>query len=97
VSGFCAVPRITGLSGVKRAFAVGLDPLVVDHRAEIVIGQQFRSVDLVRGAESVEEVNERHARFSVEACAIRRSRALPGPTPRHSMAKPVWRQAITSL
>ena len=31
---------------------------VRDHRSDLIIGDEFEFVDFVRGAESVEEVNE---------------------------------------
>jgi hypothetical protein len=49
----------------------------------------------VRGAEAVEEVQERHRDSSVAAWAIR-PKSMPPARARASMAKPVWRQAITS-
>jgi len=48
---------------VHRAVAVILDQLLVDHRQDIVVAQQLDLVHLVRRAEAVEEVQERHARF----------------------------------
>ena len=39
------------------------DQAVVDHRAEIVVGEHTDLPHLVGGPEAVEEVEERHARF----------------------------------
>ena len=48
---------------VHASAAVGQHQLVVDHRPHVVDGQLLDLVDLVRGAEAVEEVDERHAGF----------------------------------
>ena len=54
--------------------------------------------DLVRGAEAVEEVQERHPRCRAWPRGRRaRSRAPPGPSSAASIAQPVVRAAITSL
>jgi hypothetical protein len=37
------------------------DQLVVYHRPHILVGQQLNFGDLVRGAEAIKEMNERHA------------------------------------
>ena len=55
-------------------------------------------VDLVRGAEAVEEVQERDPRRAASPHGRRaRSRAPPGPSLRASIAQPVVRACITSL
>ena len=63
VSGFCAVPRMNGCSGLSAARAMGAHQIVVDHRPDLGVAQQLQRVEFVRGAESVEEMQERHARF----------------------------------
>ena len=50
-----------GLLGVQGVVAEGLDRLPVDHVGQLVIVPAGHLLDLVRGAESVEEVEERHA------------------------------------
>jgi len=47
---------------IQRALAMLLDQIVVDHRAELIVLEPHDLVDLVRGAEAVEEVQEGHAR-----------------------------------
>ncbi len=42
---------------------MGVHQVVVDHGAQIVVGQLFDLGDLMRGAEAVEKVQERHAGF----------------------------------
>ena len=49
-----------GVLGRQRPPPVRPDRLVADQRPQIVIGQQIDRVQLVRGAEPVEEVHERH-------------------------------------
>ena len=60
-SGFCAVPRTTGASGVSPRARKASDVVVADERAQVVVVEQRDLVDLVRRAEAVEEVQERHA------------------------------------
>ena len=71
-SGFCAVPRRTGRSGVSARSPVLLDQLVREHRAQVVVGQLLDLRDLVGGAESVEEVEERDARAKAGGLADQR-------------------------
>ncbi len=42
---------------------MGKDQIVVDHRPDLVVGEQRQLVDLVRGAKAVEEMDERDARL----------------------------------
>ena len=48
-----------GAVGGEAAQAVGVDEVVVYHGAHVVVGQFFDLLDFVRGAESVEKVQER--------------------------------------
>ena len=48
--------------GRQGALAVRADQLVGDQRPQVVVGEQLERVQLVRGAEPVEEVHERHPR-----------------------------------
>jgi hypothetical protein len=81
----------------QRALAVGADEPLVDHRAQVVVGQQLDLVDLVRGAEAVEEVHEGHARLSVAAWAISAMSWPPGPSRRRASRSRSGGTAITSL
>ena len=58
-SGFWAVPRTTGASGVMARAAEREHVLVADQRPDVVVLEERDLVDLVRGAEAVEEVEER--------------------------------------
>ncbi len=60
MSGFCAVPRMNGCSGFNATRAMGADQIIVDHRANVGVAQQVQGVQLVRRAESVEEMQERN-------------------------------------
>ena len=48
--------------GRERAPAMRAHQVVVDHCADLIVGEERDRVDLVRGAESVEEMQERDAR-----------------------------------
>ena len=52
-----------GMFGGQGPGAVGADQFVIDHGAQVIVSQLFDLVDLVRGAEAVEEVQERDARL----------------------------------
>jgi hypothetical protein len=71
--------------------------ILVDHRAEVSSLRVVNLVDLVRGAEAVEEVHERHRDSSVAICATAARSCTSCTEPEHSIAKPVWRHAMTSL
>ena len=62
--------------GRERALAVLDDAIHVDHGAHVVFVEHFDLVDFVRGAESVEEMQEGNARFE----RWRRARSAPGPS-----------------
>ena len=47
--------------GRKRAGAMGAHQIIVDHRPDRLIGDQPQRVDLVAGAETIEEMHKRHA------------------------------------
>ena len=47
----------------QAAGTMGTDKLVVDHRADFGVAKKFEGVQLMRGAEPIEEMHERHARF----------------------------------
>jgi hypothetical protein len=49
-----------GRSGESERPPVRADELGGDERAEVVVGQQVDRVQFVRGAETVEEMHERH-------------------------------------
>ena len=51
-----------GMLGVERVVAERLDRVEVAHRGEVVVVPHGDLLDLVRGAEAVEEVEERRAR-----------------------------------
>ena len=46
--------------GRQRPSAVGAHQFVIDHRSEVVIAQLFDLVDFMGGAETIEEMQERH-------------------------------------
>ncbi len=48
---------------VQRPGPMRSHQIVVDHRADLLVGQQLDRVQLVRGAEAVEEMQHGHARF----------------------------------
>ena len=48
---------------VQPARAMSAHQIVVDHRANVGVAEQIQRVQLMRGAEAVEEMQERHARF----------------------------------
>ena len=52
-----------GIVGVEPAPAMRDHQILVDHRADLLVGQQGELVDLVRGAEAVEEMDEGDARL----------------------------------
>ncbi len=52
-----------GVFGVERTLAEGLQRIAVEHRRQGGFVDQLDLLDLMRGAESVEEVQERHARL----------------------------------
>ncbi len=52
-----------GVSRTQRPIAMVAHQILVDHRPHGVVGEQDEAVDLVRGAESVHEVDEGHARL----------------------------------
>ena len=69
----------------QRPAAVRADELLGHERAQVVVGEQLDRVQLVRGAEAVEEVHERHPRRAAWRPARRaRGRAPPAPTPRRA-------------
>ncbi len=49
-----------GVLGIERAAPVGAHKLLIDHSADLTLIEQTERVDLVRSAEAVEEVEERH-------------------------------------
>ena len=49
--------------GVERAGAVGADQFVRDQRPDVIVAQERQGIELVRGPEAVEEMQERHARL----------------------------------
>ena len=57
------MPRMKGLSGFSARLTVRVHQLFIDHAADLLVGQQLDLVDLVRGSEAVEEVDERDARL----------------------------------
>ena len=63
-----------GMLGRERTGAVCAHQLVVDHRLQVFHRELLDFGDLVRGAEAVEEVNERDARF--ERGGLRDQRAV---------------------
>ena len=77
MSGFCAVPRMNGRSGDSAAAAVRAHELLGHERPQVVVGEHLDRVQLVRGAEAVEEVHERHPRRA----ASRPARSAPGRAP----------------
>ena len=62
--------------GAQAAAAVGAHQVIVDHRADVGVAQQFQCVQLMRSSESVEEVHERHAGF--QGGHLRQQRAIVG-------------------
>ena len=50
-----------GCGGAESAGFVGGDVLVANQRLQVVVAEQLDAVDLVRGTEPVEEVQERHS------------------------------------
>ncbi len=62
------MPRSTGWSGESEREAVLADELLGQHGAHIVHGKLLDLGDFVRGAEAVEEMHERNARF--EGCGL---------------------------
>ena len=86
-----------GTVGGEAAQAVGVDQLVVHHGAHVVKGQLFDLLDFVRGAETVEEVQERDpAERRVAAWAIRAKSMTSWTLLEQNMAQPVERQDMTS-
>ena len=61
-SGFWAVPRTTGRVGCHASRPERDHIVFADQRGDVGIVEQRDLVDLVRGAEAVEEVQERHPR-----------------------------------
>ena len=49
--------------GVERAGAVGADQFVRDQRPDVIVAKERQGIELVRGPEAVEEMEERHARL----------------------------------
>ena len=76
---------------------MGDDPRVVDERGDHALVRHVDASDLVARPETVEEVEERHARL--ERCRVRDEREVGGLLGRRraSIAQPVGRAAITSL
>jgi hypothetical protein len=62
-SGFCAVPRMIGRSGLSAFLPELNDVLVVHQRADGLVADGQNLAHFVRGAEAVKEMNERNARF----------------------------------
>ena len=60
----------------ESAGAMSEHEVVVDHRAQVVVGHHFNFRDFVRGAEAVEEMQKRHARFKRRPARRARGRAL---------------------
>ena len=87
---------MNGRSGDSARAAVRADQLRRDQRAQVVVGEHLDRVQLVRGAEPVEEVHERHPRRSVAAWATSARSWASCTDAEASSAKPVWRTAITS-
>ena len=52
-----------GMFRRQGAGAMGADEFIVDHGAQVVIGQLFDLGDFMRGAEAIEEMQEGHACF----------------------------------
>ena len=82
---------------VQRALAVRLDERRVHHGAQIVVGQLLDLGHLVRRAEPVEEVQDRHARLAASPPGRCSAMSCASCTePDASSAKPVCRHAMTS-
>ena len=58
-----------GTIRIQTASAMRADQVIVDHRPQVFFRHQFEAVDLMRGAESVEEVDEWQPRL--ERCRVR--------------------------
>jgi hypothetical protein len=63
---------MNGLSGFSARRAMRDDQIVVDHLPKHLVRQQCQFVDLVRGAEAIEEMDEGHPRL--ERCRLRDQR-----------------------
>ncbi len=63
MSGFCAVPRVTGCSGLSARLQERFQRVAVEHGRQARLVDELDFLNLVRRAEAVEEVQERHARF----------------------------------
>ena len=61
MSGFWAVPRVTGCSGFSARARNSASAFFVEQAFEHLLVHQFDLLDLVGGAETVEEVQERNA------------------------------------
>ena len=82
--------------GVERALAEGLDLVPRHEFLHLVILDAVDLLDLVGGAEAVEEVQEGTEAFSADTWATSAMSIASCTLLEASMAKPVWRQAMTS-
>ena len=91
-------PAQHGTLGRERPAAERPHVLVVDHGPEVVVGERRDLADLVRGAEPVEEVEERHpAPQRGTRGRSARGPAPPGPRTSTAWRSPTARTAMTSL
>ena len=65
-----------GIIGCKGAGAVCADQFGVDHGVHVVFSKVFHFGDLMRGAETIKEVQERHAAF--QGCCLRNQSHVMG-------------------
>src|SRR5208282_5975851 len=81
---------------VKRSGSMGAHQIVADHGADVGVAQQAQSVDLMRGAEPVEEMQERNACLQRSGLAIKAASCASCTEPDESRANPVVRTVMTS-
>ena len=67
ISVFCGAAE-SGVIRVERMGAEFVDCVHVDHRRELVVVPYLDLMDLVRGTEAVEEVDERH--LALDSCEV---------------------------
>ena len=85
-----------GALGVEGALAEGLHGVHVHHVGQILVVPDGDLLDLVGGTEAVEEVHERTRPLMAARWATAPRSMTSWGLDSHSMAKPVWRQAMTS-
>ncbi len=96
MSGFWAVPRVTGWSGLSALLPECVDRVPVEQLVQILVVDDLDLLDFMRGTEAVEEMQEGHPALDGREVRDRAEIHDLLHAVAASMAKPVWRVAIMS-